>query len=199
MKFWTKEEYTQFSETIMDKPLSFYAFEMLYWCGIRVGELLALTPADFDFERNTVSINKSYQRIKKQDVITDPKTKKSFREVKMPVFLVEEIKEYLTQIYGIGENDRMFTVTKSYLYHEMKRGSKEAGVKKIRIHDLRHSHVSLLIELGYSAVAIADRVGHETIEITYRYAHLFPSVQNQMVRSLENLRKEDMDHVGEKS
>jgi integrase len=199
MKFWTKEEYTQFSEAIMDKPLSFYAFEMLYWCGIRVGELLALTPADFDFERNTVSINKSYQRIKKQDVITDPKTKKSFREVKMPVFLVEEIKEYLTQIYGIGKNDRMFTVTKSYLYKEMKRGSKEAGVKKIRIHDLRHSHVSLLIELGYSAVAIADRVGHETIEITYRYAHLFPSVQNQMVRSLEDLRKEDTDYVGEKS
>lgn len=61
--FWTKEEYLKFSEEMMDKPLSFYAFEMLYWCGIREGELLALTPEDFDFKAMTVRINKSYQRL----------------------------------------------------------------------------------------------------------------------------------------
>ena len=61
---------------MMDKPRSFYAFEMLYWCGIREGELLALTPADFNFEKGTVSITKSYQRIKGRDVITTPKPKK---------------------------------------------------------------------------------------------------------------------------
>ena len=70
MLFWTREEYTKFSEAMMDKPLSFYAFEVLYWCGVREGELLALTPADFDFEKRTLTINKSYQRINKQDVIT---------------------------------------------------------------------------------------------------------------------------------
>jgi integrase len=75
MDFWTKDEYLKFSEAMMDKPVSYYAFEMLYWCGIRLGELLALTPADFDFQNKTLRINKSYQRIKKQDVITDPKTK----------------------------------------------------------------------------------------------------------------------------
>ena len=73
------------------------------------------------------------------------------------------------------KKDRIFTVTKSYLHHEMDRGAKAAGVKRIRIHDLRHSHISLLIDMGFSAVAIADRVGHESIEITYQYAHLFPS------------------------
>ena len=57
MLFWTKDEYTKFSEAMMDKPISYYAFEMLYWCGIREGELLALTPADFNFDRGTVSIN----------------------------------------------------------------------------------------------------------------------------------------------
>lgn len=61
MLFWTKEEYQKFSEVMMDKPISYYAFQMLYWCGIREGELLALTPADFDFENSTVRINKSYQ------------------------------------------------------------------------------------------------------------------------------------------
>ena len=63
MLFWTKEEYQKFAAEMMDKPVSFYAFEMLYWCGIREGELLALTPADFDFQNSTVRINKSYQRL----------------------------------------------------------------------------------------------------------------------------------------
>ena len=76
MMFWTKEQYLKFAEVMMDKPLSFYAFEMLYWCGIREGELLALTPADFDFEKRTVTINKSYQRLNGQDLITTPKTRK---------------------------------------------------------------------------------------------------------------------------
>ena len=79
MEFWTKDEYLKFAETMKDKPLSFYAFEMLYWCGIREGELLALTPSDFDFAKRTVSITKSYQRLKGQDLITTPKTEKSNR------------------------------------------------------------------------------------------------------------------------
>ena len=190
MLFWTKDEYQKFANAMMDKPLSFYAFEMLYWCGIREGELLALTPADFDFEKGTVKISKSYQRLHGEDVITSPKTKKSNRTIKMPKFLCEEIQDYLGMLYGVKKKDRIFTVTKSYLHHEMDRGAKEAGVKRIRIHDLRHSHISLLIDMGFSAVAIADRVGHESIEITYRYAHLFPSKQNEMVEKLELERSE---------
>ena len=184
MLFWTKEEYLKFADAMMDKPLSFYAFEMLYWCGIREGELLALTPADFDFKKGTVTINKSYQRLNRQDVITTPKTEKSNRTIKMPQFLITEIQDYLKTLYDIGEEDRMFTVTKSYLHREMDRGAKEAGVKRIRIHDIRHSAVSLLIDMGFSATAIADRVGHESIDITYNYAHLFPSKQTEMADKL---------------
>ena len=66
-------------------------------------------------------------------------------------------------LYGLKKRDRIFTVTKSYLHHEMDRGARAAGVKRIRIHDLRHSHISLLIDMGSSAVAIAGRVGHESI------------------------------------
>ena len=182
--FWTKDEYLKFAEVMMDKLLSFYAFEMLYWCGIREGELLALTPADFDFEKCTVSITKSYQRLNGQDLITTPKTEKSNRVIKMPQFLADEMQDYLKQLYGIEPNDRMFTVTKSYLHREMDRGAKEAGVKRIRIHDIRHSAVSLLIDMGFSATAIADRVGHESIDITYNYAHLFPSKQTEMAEKL---------------
>lgn len=188
MSFWTKEEYLKFAEEMMDKPVSYYAFEMLYWCGIREGELLALTPADFDFERQTLTINKSYQRLKGRDVITSPKTSKSNRTIKMPKFLCEEMEEYLNSLYGIQTNERIFQISKSYLHHEMDRGAKAAGVKRIRIHDLRHSAISLLIEMGFSALAIAERVGHESIDITYRYAHLFPTKQTEMAEKLNEER-----------
>ena len=184
MLFWTKEEYVKFSDAIMDKPLSFYAFELLYWCGIRVGELLALTSTDFDFDKKTLTINKSYQRLKGRDLITSPKTVKSNRTIKMPQFLCDEVQEYISMLYEIKENERLFPVTKSYLHHEMDRGSQIANVKRIRIHDLRHSAISLLIEMGFSALAIADRVGHESIDITYRYAHLFPNKQTEMAEKL---------------
>lgn len=184
MLFWTKGEYLKFIDAMMDKPLSFYAFEMLYWCGIREGELLALTSSDFDFAGRSVSINKSYQRLNGQDIITTPKTRKSNRVIKMPQFLCEEMQEYIKMFYSAGKSDRIFPVSKHYLKHEMERGCKETGVKRIRIHDIRHSHVSLLIDMGFTALAIADRVGHESIDITYRYAHLFPTRQTEMAEKL---------------
>ena len=190
MLFWTKEEYLKFAEVMMDKPQSYYAFEVLYWCGIREGELLALTPADFDLDKGLLSITKSYQRLKGRDVITDPKTPKSVRVIQMPQFLTDEIRDYLKSLYKVQPDQRIFEVTKSYLHHEMDRGAKAAGVKRIRIHDLRHSHVSLLIEMGFSALAIADRVGHESVDITYKYAHLFPSKQQEMAQKLDMERRE---------
>ena len=190
MLFWTKEEYLKFADVMMDKPVSYYAFEMLYWCGIREGELLALTPADFDFTTHTLRINKSYQRLNREDVITPPKTFKSNRFIKMPQFICDEMQDYMGMLYGLKEDERIFTISKSYLHHEMNRGSKVSGVKRIRVHDLRHSHVSLLINMGFTVLAIADRMGHESIDITYRYAHLFPSEQTQMAEQLDIERME---------
>lgn len=195
MMFWTKEEYMLFADAMMDKPMSFYAFEMLYWCGIRVGELLALTPSDFDFDKEMLSINKSYQRLKGKDVITTPKTKKSNRIINLPDFLCQEMQEYIGMLYGVKPTDRIFPVTKYYLHHEMNRGSKVTSVKRIRIHDIRHSHVSLLIDMGFSVLAIADRIGHESIDITYRYAHLFPSKQKEMATKLNIERAERDDRL----
>lgn len=190
MLFWTKEEYLKFADAMMDKPMSYYAFEMLYWTGIREGELLALTSADFDFEKRTVTINKSFQHLNGRDIITSPKTEKSNRTIQLPNFLCDEMQDYLKMLYDVGLEDRVFPITKSYLHREMDRGAKEAGVKRIRIHDIRHSHVSLLIDMGFSATAIADRVGHESIDITYNYAHLFPSKQAEMADKLDMERGE---------
>lgn len=108
----------------------------------------------------------------------------------MPQFLCDEMQEYLKMFYSPNNSDRIFPISKSYLHHEMDRGSKAASVKRIRIHDLRHSHVSLLINQGYQAAAIADRVGHETVEITDRYTHIYPSKQSEMANTLDELWKE---------
>lgn len=183
MQFWTKEEYERFSDAIMDKPLYFLAFEVLYWTGIREGELFALTPSDFDLKKKLLSITRSYQRIDGQDVITDPKTPKSIRTIAMPKFLVEEVEEYLAFNPHMPD-ERIFTMSKSALYHEIDRGCKSSGVKRIRVHDLRHSHVSLLIEMGFNPLNIADRMGHESVNITFNYAHLFPNAQAQIASAL---------------
>lgn len=190
MLFWTIEEYNKFICTMKSKPISFYAFEVLYYCGLRIGELLALTQEDIDFSTNRLFVNKSYQRLHGEDYITEPKTEKSNRVIQLPTFLSNELQEYFGMLYGYMKNDRIFQFTKSYLHHEMLRGCRESGVKKIRIHDLRHSHVAYLIELGFSPVAIADRLGHEGIAITYNYAHLYPSKQLELANKLEEKHKE---------
>lgn len=188
MKFWTKEEYLTFSRAMMNKEESYHAFEILYWCGIRLGELLALTAEDFDFEKKTLRINKSYQHIKGKDVITTPKTRKSNRVLTLPDFLAEEMQDYISRLPYLKVDDRIFTITKSGLHHEIDRGCRETGVKRIRIHDLRHSHVSMLIDMGFSAVDIAERVGHESVKITYRYAHMFPNRDTDIANKLNSLR-----------
>lgn len=193
MLIWTKEEYSLFSEAIMDKPRSYYCFEMLYWCGIREGELMALTMADFNFKEQYVSITKTYHKSKGKDIITSPKTKDSIRDVFLPDFLCAEIKEYFSSLYALEPTDRVFPVSKHFLSDEISRGAAACGIKRIRVHDLRHSHVSLLIHMGYGAVAIAKRVGHKSIDITYRYAHLFPSVQTDMANKLNSLKEDNPD------
>ena len=188
MQFWTKEEFLKVIDAMMDSPIHYYAFEMLYWCGLRIGELFALTPDDFNFDTGTVTISKSYQRIKGEDVITSPKTKKSNRVIQMPQFLSDEIQDYIRQLYGVEHDSRLFPLSKHSMKSAMEKACKATGVKVIRLHDLRHSHVSLLIDMGFSALAIAERVGHESIDITYRYAHLFPTRQTEMAAKLNNER-----------
>ncbi len=193
MKFWTKQEFMQFIDCVMDKRQSYAAFMTLYWTGMRIGELLALTPQDIDFEKHTISISKSYQRLDGRDLITPPKTPKSKRIVSIPEFLVVDLQEYLNSLYGLEATDRLFSVTKYYMEHEIQRGIKASGLKRIRLHDLRHSHASLLIEMGFTPLAIAERLGHDRIETTMNtYAHLYPNKQGQMADQLDSEYKEGL-------
>ena len=129
-------------------------------------------------------ISKTFQVIRGNELITSPKTEKSNRVIDLPDFLCEEIEDYIAQLYKVSDDMRIFPVTKYYLHHEMDRGSKLAGIKRIRIHDLRHSSCALLISMGYSPLQIAERLGHENATVTTRYAHLYPSIQKQMAQGL---------------
>ena len=193
MDFWTGEEFRKFIDSVMNKRLSYMAFMTLYWTGMRLGELLALNPKDVDLEKRTTSITKSYQRLGKKDVITPPKTPKSKRVITIPEFLAADIKDYMDSLYDLQENDRLFPITKYYLEHEMQRGIKESGVKRIRVHDLRHSHASMLIELGFSPLEIANRLGHEKVETTLNtYSHLYPNKQTKLAERLDREYKGDL-------
>jgi len=190
MQFWTLDEYKKFREAVKDKSRSFMAFQVLYYTGCRIGELMALTKADVDLSAGTISISKTYSRRNGEDVITPPKTPKSNRIIAIPSFLCDELRDYMATIYGLQEDGRIFPFTKYFLEHEMQRGCKISGVKKIRLHDLRHSHASLLIEMGFSPLLIADRLGHEKVETTLNtYSHLWPHKQEEVVSRLQSLEK----------
>ena len=186
MQFWTTDEFKVFLEKISDKPQARAGFLTLYYTGLRIGELLALEYADIDFEGCKLTVNKSYQRIGQRDVITPPKTPRSVRTISIPVFLRDELKSYTERLYGLHKHDRLFPFTKHFFEHEMIRGTKSGDVKKIRLHDIRHSHASLLIELGFSPLAIADRLGHEKVETTLNtYSHLFPHKRDEVAEKLQ--------------
>lgn len=188
MDYWTYDEYIAFREGIKDKPLSYICFQVLYWTGMREGELLALTAADIDLIAKQIDINKTYQRLHGEDIITTPKTRKSKRKVPIPDFLCQELQEYMASRYMLAPNERLFPITKSFLSHEMERGCNKTGVKRIRIHDIRHSHASLLINQGCDALILADRLGHEKVSTTLNtYSHLFPHKQQELVSNLEQL------------
>lgn len=190
MKFWSKEEFDLFIEGIKDKKQSYVAFMVLFWTGMRIGELLALNSDCIDFESNKIHIKHTYQRINGKDMITPPKTPKSIRTIIMPQFLSDILNEYVNCLYGYTPKDRIFHMTKHFLEHEMNRGCTNTGVKKIRIHDLRHSHATMLLGMGVQIMEVSDRLGHQKISTTLNtYAHILPNKQNLLAGKLDEMYK----------
>lgn len=186
MDFWTKQEFMGFIRATDYEPQSYMIFMLLYWTGMRIGEAFALTPNDIDIDSKVISISKSYQRIAKRDVITQPKTPKSKRKIKISGFLTKELKRYMESQGIHNKEERLFTITRYQLLCDMKKGIQASGVKNIRLHDFRHSHASLLVELGFSPLEIAERLGHEKIETTLNtYSHLYPGKQEKIAKRLE--------------
>ena len=183
MEFWTLDEFNTFIE-YEQKPAFHLLFMILFWCGLRAGEALALTPEKVLHDIKALNITETYHRREGEDVLGPTKTRNSIRRVAMPDFVYDELSEYLESVHGIKDDERIFYFTKSAVNQEFKFVTEKAGVKRIRVHDLRHSHVSLLIELGYSTLAIADRIGDTPGMVDRTYAHLYPTVATSIAVEL---------------
>lgn len=188
MNIWTQEQYEQFSNTIQKSSVKL-AFDILFYTGMRSGELLALTPADI-LPAKRINISKNYAKIKGAELFLEPKTPKSKRSISIPDFLYDDIQAYIKKLYEIENGDRIFYFTKSALDKEIKRIAEKAGLPPIRVHDLRHSHASMLIEMGFTPLEIADRLGHESVKTTLdTYSHLYPDKDQQLAERLNQFRK----------
>lgn len=190
VEFWSSEEYEQFAYYAMNYPRYYYAFEVLYWCGLREGEMFALTPNDIDLVQGVITVNKTFQRVRGKDVISTPKTPSAVRKVSMPAFLCDELQEYISMLYEPKADQRIFSITKTTLTKNFHNIAREAGLKRITVHGLRHSHVSLLIHKKYDIFEVSKRIGHKSIKTTQDiYGHLFDEVQQTIANDLDSIRR----------
>lgn len=186
MDFWTVGEFRRFIQCVPD-PISNLAFQVLFYTGIRCGELFALDPGDIDLNGGTVRINKTFRRENGEDVTTSPKTANSVRTVTLPPFLVDQLRAYMEKIYDLKAWGRLFPFTRSKLRIAMDKACAASGVKHIRLHDLRHSHVSMLIDMGAQPMVIAERIGDTVEMVNDIYGHLYPNKHRDLALAIDEL------------
>lgn len=192
MLFWTEDEFKTFIQAI-DKPTPYCAFNVLFYTGIREGELLALSLSDFDFTNQVLHITKNFAVANGQEVIYEPKTPKSKRDITLPDFLCSIVQDYAGRLLEYDPDDRLFPFTKSWVNSQLRAGCKKSGVKKIRVHDFRHSHASLLIHMGFPILAVSERLGHEKVQTTLElYGHLYPDVHGNVAQQLQDSAAADL-------
>lgn len=192
MRIWTLEEYRHFSSVANLTQEYQILFDILFWTGMRIGELLALTWADLDLEKGIININKTYKRVNKKDLITTPKTEKSNRKVAIPGWLVSDIKSHKSALYETHMADRVFDKGHKSVSDMLKLRCIENNIPRIRLHDLRHSHASLLIHENVNPLAISRRLGHENVQTTLDvYGHLYPNAEEKIIEMLDTLRGTD--------
>lgn len=193
MLFWQPDEFFKFI-SVVDQLHYKALFNTLYWCGLRQGELLALTWEDIDLTKKIIKVRKSYT--KRGHKITTPKTENSIRDVIIPEMcfnVLDKLHKSHMQTVGYTDNKFVFNFNKpldeNSIRNAKNRYCKIAEVKQIRIHDFRHSHVSLLIDQGFNAFDIAKRLGHTVEMVNNVYGHWFVDAQQKMVDRLNEISK----------
>ena len=196
MLFWTPEEFSKFISCV-DRPEYAALFRFLYVTGCRRGEALSLSWGDIDFKKGIVKINKNVT-FKTEDKsspyhITTPKNASSNRNIALPSFFLDMMKEYKEwQKNNATQTDFVFggdsPLRPTSVARVMDAAILAAGVKRIRVHDLRHSCASFLIHKGVSVVAVSRRMGHTNIEQTLNtYSHMLPDDQTMILNSFASV------------
>ncbi|MDO4976807.1 MAG: site-specific integrase [Eubacteriales bacterium] len=194
---WSYEEFSKFIEAVVNKQDAWLGFNIIYWTGVRVGELLALRVSDIDFENSEIRIDETRTVLDGEELIDTPKTDSSVRVIKIHEELLTAIREYIDALYKPKPDTLLFAAhTKRFFEHEMDRGIKISGVKRITVHDLRHSHASLLLKMGHNFLEISKRLGHGSVRTTIEtYCHAAEDSQERIADSLGKLDRGDADGV----
>lgn len=170
-------------------------YKVLFWVGLRIGEALALTFDDIDFDNNTIRISRTYNQVERRS--TTPKTKSSYRVIKMNQIVKDALyqrQERYRKCYGFDSDCFVFGFMTPYPYSTIKhwhnKYTKESGLPYFKIHSLRHSCVSVLISLGVKPLQIAKRMGHSVNMINTVYGHLFPE-DDQFIADQQDILQEN--------
>lgn len=189
MRFWTPEEFQKFYENITDLQDQ-VTFRILFWCGLRKGELIGLNIEDYEPISKTIDINKQWDTRNKK--MTPPKNERGYRTISVDAEtarLIEDLISYYKRCVGYRSDAPLISFTKRLpaqtLDNHKDKYIKMTGVKKIRIHDFRHSHASYLINQGFDPIDIAARLGHTVKETMDRYGHLYPDRQQKMAKNID--------------
>lgn len=187
--FWTPAEFNKAMEQIDTLQLK-AAFTLLFYSGLRIGELLALACGDYNRSSKTITVNKTMSYSGNGYIISTPKTKKSNRTITIPTRASSLLDEYIATLYEPTGKDTLFAgLGRSKIMLALKRAAAKAGVKSIRIHGLRHSHASMLINAGANIKAISERLGHTDIKTTLNtYGHLYKSADAAIAAMLDNIK-----------
>lgn len=186
--YWTLEEFREFISVVDDFEYK-TLFMTLYYSGMRKGELCALTWADIDFNNNTINIDKTAYNTE----VTTPKTPSSIRKLTMPRFVVGMLKKLKmikephqkSSYFVFGEIHKHLPATT--LDRNYQKYLDKSNVKKIRLHDFRHSHASYLINKGAIPAVVAKRLGHKDVATTLNiYSHLYPSTEQEIIDQMED-------------
>lgn len=188
-RIWEPEQYRQFAETMMDKPPFFYAFEVMYWCGLSGREVLALTADDIDLEKRVLSVTGSLLP-RSRDEAADPANHvDSIRCVALPNFLCNELKDYMGYIYKPSEDGRLFPISKLEMIYEVKRGAEKADLPEIKADGLKQSHRYLLLDQGFSLHDAEARMGTERCNGGRQDFHGGPSKQTEIAKELDRIKR----------
>lgn len=202
MQFWTVKEFKHFLSLFKDDEYNLeLLFTVLFFTGLRLGEALALTWKDIEFSTSTIHVSKSMYVNKGEEHISSTKTKSGTRRIIINKKLIETLEEWkkeqterLREFSTDTEKLQVFqdspiTLTKNSIEKQYKKIlARDSSLKKIRIHDFRHSHASLLINQGEDYLIVKERLGHASITTTIdTYSHLYPSKQKDLADKLDNL------------
>lgn len=188
---WSIEEFNNFIKNVENRQM-YVLFNLLFYTGARIGEVLALGIKDINFKTNTLRINKTYQKINGKEYITAPKTKASNRIIKLPTFLIEIIKNYIESLYD-KNTSRLFITSRTNIHRYKNEIVKKYGLENIRLHDFRHSHASILLNQGVDIVTVSKRLGHESIKMTLdTYSHLIKGSEDKLIGVLDKLKGKNL-------